>query len=528
MGIPSYFRKIIQRYPGILCQRVSDCSLLCFDFNCLVYRCIRAPSMLALEVPEVGHGEAMDAWEAELLHEVCRTVKEVWAEAGRPRQVYIAVDGVVPMAKIRQQRVRRFKSAYLRRMGTNSESSHRSWDTNSITPGTAFMDKLGRELHRLAKEQGRGWIVSTSDEPGEGEHKIMSRLRENRNPGTICIYGLDADLILLSMLTGEMISNENLWLMREKQEFGAPVAHRPDEKQEYTFMNLEEFKVRVGVKGVNEVLNYVGLMSLMGNDFLPHSMTHKLNDDGHECVLSELRAMKGSGRWLVDAGGQLQTNVLLTICASWAREEEGRMMHMIRKKREQAGRGVGKGMDPSEGLPLQWNVEKVMVEVGTGNSENFIQLKEGWRTEYWNWIHPFADRVHLCSEYVYGLQWILDYYTGQAPINTSWMFPSWIPPLWSDLALFLKKAEGGNSGKEGVRGVGAVIQPAEQLAMVLPLESWGLIRDKNLRRLPALAPQMWPLNYSFFSAGRKWLWECEARIPVLTAERAREILKGAE
>ena len=516
MGIPSYFRKIIQRYPGILCERVADCSVLCFDFNCLVYRCIHAPSVLALEVPSPGDEEAMDIWEATLLREVCRTVKEVWIEAGRPRQVYIAVDGVVPMAKIRQQRVRRFKSAYLRVPGKNT------WDTNSITPGTAFMTKLGRHLHTLAKEHGRGWIVSASDEPGEGEHKIMSWLRQHKTTGTVCIYGLDADLILLSMLTGEMISNKNLWLMREKQEFGAQIAPKPDQKQEYTFMNLEEFKLRVGVKGVNEVLNYVGLMSLMGNDFLPHSLTHKLNDDGHDCVLQELRKMKQSAQWLVNAEGQLQKDILLGICSKWAEEEEGRMLFMIRKKKEQAVRGVGKGMDASEGLPLQWNVEKVMIEVG--DHDDSVKLKETWRSEYWNFIHPVADRGHICSEYVYGLQWILDYYTGQAATNTSWIFPSWIPPLWSDLARILKAGE-----IQGfVRETSAAIQPEEQLAMVLPLDSWGLIRDKNLRRLPALLPQMWPLKYSFFSVGRKWLWECEARVPILTAERAREILKGVE
>ena len=175
-------------------------------------------------------------------------------------------------------------------------------------------------------------------------------------------------------------------------------------------------------------------------------------------------------------------------------------------------------MSESEGLPLQWNVEKVLMDEGG------IFLKENWRSEYWNWIHSCSEIDQLCSEYIYGLQWILDYYTGQKKVNTSWLFPSWIPPLWSDLAGVL------DSGLllETTCGEGVVIRPAEQLAMVLPLESWGLIQDKNLRRLPALAPQMWPLNYTFFSAGRKWLWECEARIPILTAERVREILKEDE
>jgi hypothetical protein len=60
--------------------------------------------------------------------------------------------------------------------------------------------------------------------------------------------------------------------------------------------------------------------------------------------------------------------------------------------------------------------------------------------------------------------------------------------------------------------------------MVLPLSSWGLIRDNKLKTLPSLLPQFWPLQFKFFSAGRKWLWECEALVPVLTAGRLRHIL----
>jgi 5'-3' exonuclease len=519
MGIPSYFRRIIQKYPGIVSERITDCNTLCFDFNCLVYRCIRENAMANLEVPPIHDVDATHIWENALLREVRRVVKEVWVEAGRPSQVYIAVDGVVPMAKIRQQRVRRFKSAYLRKLG--------GWDTNSITPGTSFMAKLNKELESLVKEQSRGnsWILSGSDEPGEGEHKIMNWLRTTgTRQGSICIYGLDADLILLSMLTGEMIEHKNIWLLRERQEFGGMEKEKKaDDPQRYTFLNIEELKLRIGVRGVDEVLNYVGIMSLMGNDFLPHSLTHKLNDDGHEAVLDALRMMKRTKKWLVNSEGVLQSDVLLEICRAWSGDEEDRILHTIRKKREQAGRGVARGMDESEGLPLKWDVEKVLMS-GDGRDSRLIK---NWREEYWKWIHPFADRKEVCGEYVFGLQWILDYYTGLRLCSKFWLFSSWLPPLWSDLARFLEGGDVCRGGRQAEEEQNP-IQPEEQLAMVLPLDSWGLIRDKNLRNLPILQPQLWPLKYSFFSAGRRWLWECEARVPILTAERLRDILKSGD
>lgn len=496
MGIPSYYRKLIQKYPGIVkSSPPKDASILCYDFNCLIYRCIRAPGM-----PDPATLD-LEAWEAALLKEVRRTTKEVWDAAGRPKKVFIAVDGVVPMAKIRQQRVRRFKSAWLRRVvgGTSG------WDSNAITPGTRFMEKLTLELKSLVKEQGRGWELSSVDEPGEGEHKIMQWLREQKVPkGAVMIYGLDADLILLSMLTSAQ-TGIPMTLFREKQEFGGHMAVTQDGMQEYSTFDLAEFQRKIGIDGLEDLKTYVTLMSLMGNDFLPHSLTHSLKEDGHDCVMDAFRMMKREAKPLLH-NDIVQQDVLKGVFAGWAREEDTRFQHMIRKKREQAGRGVGKGMDPSEALPLQWNVEREFVADS--------RLAENWRDLYWRWIHPTSGAVkaQICSEYMRGMQWVLDYYLGK-PVDKSWMFPAWIPPLWSDLAS-MKPVELEQSVHD------PKIMPTEQLAMVLPLESWGLIRG-SLKSLPGRLPQMWPAEFGFFSLGRKWLWECEARIPVLTVERVR-------
>ena len=134
---------------------------------------------------------------------------------------------------------------------------------------------------------------------------------------------------------------------------------------------------------------------------------------------------------------------------------------------------------------------------------------------YWTFLHKSYDIDYVCGEYIKGFQWIIDYYTGK-PVNQNWIFPAWLPPLWSDLATFLER-----DVSLDIPAKSLVPQPQEQLAMVLPLESWALIRNPELRRLPVKIPQMWPKKFGFVSVGRKWLWECEARIPVLTVERLR-------
>ena len=511
MGIPSYFRRILQKFPACIKTPRGQVApdALFFDFNCLIYRCLRSESL-----PPYSY-ETHDIWESQLCEEVCKVVKEVWSEAGRPKKVHLAIDGVVPMAKIRQQRVRRFKSSWLSRtIGTTSSTSE-SWDKNAITPGTKFMDKLVTVLEGFCKRQGSGWTVSGVREPGEGEHKILDALRSFEvAPRSCMIYGLDADLILLSMIIKNQKGIESLYLFREKQEFGGKMTLDAQGKQEYQSLDIGEFMKCVGIRDIGECMRYVGLMNLMGNDFLPHSISYSLGEDGHDAVWKEFRRGTAivelkDGKWVLNRA------TLCDIADHWSKDEKDRIEHFIRKKREQALRGPGKGMDASEALPLQWAVESPMMPEGDGT-----RLREHWEELYWSFC-GYTSKEKAVEEYCRGFQWVLDYYTGQTRISKSWMYESWYPPLWKDIAALCKR------DVERVEWpVSTPITPEEQLAMVLPLESWQLIHSKDHKKLPLLAPQLWPLQFSFCSFGRLWLWQCEALIPVLTAERVRRILNS--
>jgi 5'-3' exoribonuclease 2 len=128
-----------------------------------------------------------------------------------PRKLlYLAIDGVAPRAKMNQQRERRFKSAkdakqkkadqerddldfielYGDEVFMNKILPYRrsAWDSNQITPGTLFMDRVAANLREYICERLAGdplWahltvILSDSNVPGEGEHKIYEFIRRQR------------------------------------------------------------------------------------------------------------------------------------------------------------------------------------------------------------------------------------------------------------------------------------------------------------------------------------------------------------
>ena len=510
MGIPSYYKTLCDRIPGLLVKKIPVTPThFWVDFNCMVYHCIRRPGA-AIYAGE----DTRIQWENEIIEDVCKYLKKLVEIVGPTEMVYVGVDGVVPMAKIRQQRLRRFKSVWTaaeeERIGVRS-CGEPHWDTNSITPGTAFMERLGIALHKIPSGSVK-WIVSAADEPGEGEHKLMHHMRNSSN-GIHVVYGLDADLIVLSIL-----QNKNIWLFREAMEMG--IKGRPSNDatkkicgdmggQEYSYFNIQRLREHIG-GDESYIFDYCMGMSLLGNDFLPHSMSVKLKEGGHDMLLSmlkEVRLIHGTlcegGSWKDDA---------LRSCFSWlAKTEQDLIQKSILEKvekRYQRTRGTNEkehALDEWNKTPLRMCDDLALIDKN--------KLRADWRSVYYQRYLGVTNQKELdkvCERYCYGLQWICKYYIGEA-INQKWYFHWYLPPLWSDLEAWIGK----NMLVRGSMNNLEPIKPQEQLSLVLPLQSYWLVRDKKLRRLPTEKPQYWPKSFELFTTGHKQMWECEAIIPIL-------------
>ena len=85
------------------------------------------------------------------------------------------------------------------------------WDSNVVTPGTAFMKDLSKHLAYAFKDDPSidlsDWTV-----PDEGEHKIFKYI-ESCCVQNAVIYGMDADMVMLSLVR----TTPNIVLMRERE-----------------------------------------------------------------------------------------------------------------------------------------------------------------------------------------------------------------------------------------------------------------------------------------------------------------------
>jgi 5'-3' exonuclease len=523
MGIPSYFKKLIDKVPGLVHKNhPGRIDWLWMDFNCLVYHCLRRPDM----PPYPGEG-GREEWEGHFLDEVARYSLQVAGQVNPQKGVYVAIDGVVPMAKMRQQRLRRFKSSWLQENGVERDTTQQVsatqqvWDTNAITPGTKFMERLRRRMERVAQEH-RGWHVSSADEPGEGEHKIMDEWRKmDSNADHYAVYGLDADLIVLSMLNRELRS---AWLFRE--EIDAGVVKRDSlDTEKYIWLNIDTLQkhivqdIQPNVQGLF-MKDYCFAMSCLGNDFLPSSLSFKIRDDGHDSLLGILREMYSKNIHLTD-GTTVLYGGIKALVKELAKDEESRVFSFIHRKLKQR-RVLEEGKEYIVGDP-DWPLVKQEEQILLTRDRQY--LKQNWQDIYKRyWFHISAQKDDICERYLYGMQWVWSYYNGnKSNVCYNWYYPWNLPPLWGWLAEYLEKRPYIPELKRAEVSA-KDIRPWEQLCLVLPFQSWGLVEGAG-RVLPKKAPWLFPSDFHFSTVGKRWFWEAEAEIPVPTIREVKMLLQ---
>jgi 5'-3' exoribonuclease 1 len=309
MGIPKFYRWLSERYP-LINQDHSDNSKpeienLYLDMNGIIHMSSHSNSLSHL-IPHISSALPLD----EVWLKIFRYIEMLVQFAKPTKLLYLALDGVAPRAKMNNQRERRYKSSFEVRKFVTKESEKGNstptdwFDSNQISPGTEFMIALNEHLDTFIRwklQNDSNWkklqvILSGSDVPGEGEHKIMRYIRTHRGQPNVkhCLYGLDADLILLSLLSHE----PHLILLREEVQLGGvrstPDRHFIGEPKKFTLLFIPVLReyLKLELQQLPEIDlerfidDFVVLMLFIGNDFLPRLPTFEINEGAIEYLLN--------------------------------------------------------------------------------------------------------------------------------------------------------------------------------------------------------------------------------------------------
>ncbi|XP_037077233.1 5'-3' exoribonuclease 1-like, partial [Pollicipes pollicipes] len=545
MGVPKFFRWMSQRYP-CLSEVVKDYQNI-FHYIEVLFRMIR------------------------------------------PKKVFfMAVDGVAPRAKMNQQRGRRFRSVREaqdreREALARGETlpSEKRFDSNCITPGTGFMCRLNRQLQYFVAMKmstdplwkGLRVILSGHDVPGEGEHKVMEFIRYEKSLPEYdhntrhCLYGLDADLIVLGLCTHE----PHFALLREEVLFTRQQSKRTTVPEEMTFylLHLSLFREYLEYEfsdlkaalpfefDIERIIDdWVMMGFLVGNDFVPHLPNLHIKEDAlpilYSCYKQVLPTLEG----YINDGGTLvldRFEAFMQQLAQWEMERledsaaDRRWLRSKRGPEDVRYKKTGsktkfklKGRDDFEDFSMfdaldgvaEEELEpaknkSVFSEIHTNIDDDLLEGDESMaeleyrqqRRHYYKTkmdidITPEAA-VRQAVEFVRAVQWILHYYY-DGVCSWSWFFPSHYAPYIGDVRGFCAVAD-------VVRfDYGRPFLPYEQLLAVLPAASQDSLPEclrPLMTSLDSPILEYYPENFETDLNGKQQDWEAVVLIPFIDQER---------
>ena len=273
MGVPSFFVHIVRKYK-IMLERISQADSLLLDCNSIIYDSLCNDEEIVIQ----------------------RTIEKIeqYIKIIRPKNtIYIAFDGVAPTAKHKQQLSRRAKS----RMMANhpllqDPDKEPTMDKTLITPGTPFMAALSKQIYQHFSNQhckygAKQMIVSCSDEDGEGEHKIFDYARKHDE--SYVVYGLDADLIMLSLLN---MKSKPIYVFRESPNFMNVIQNDKKFKEnEMLFLDIQALSNGIKQEYLINKEEYVLMCFFMGNDFLPSIPSLDIREGGLERLMESYKSV---------------------------------------------------------------------------------------------------------------------------------------------------------------------------------------------------------------------------------------------
>lgn len=474
MGIPSYFSYITRnlKYKNEITNICFHCLFL--DCNSIIYDVYNSHNK----------NDCIDNIENFIILGVIQNIEKHIEFICPTKLVYIAFDGVAPFAKMEQQRKRRYKSAFMEQFaklnedGENTQPYCTKWNTSHITPGTTFMNNLSLQVSQYFKNKTNKFktIVSGSNEYGEGEHKLFEYIRKHDcSNDYIALYGLDADLIMLSLF--HLNITKNIFIFREEPAFLSSSLKQVNKEEkkniEMLFIDVELLSCSVlnelncKYNNKQRIYDYIFLCFFLGNDFLPHFPSLNLRTNGMQILLDNYRKYIGNfhNKYLVHffpdkpENSFINWKIVKLFINELSKHEHEYLLHEYKLKE--------KTEKYKWTLTTKEERENILnnIPIIDRSVENYIcPTEKMWEYRYYKILFQSNDKYssinsiereplynnnnnninsqcsheqikNISTNYIEGLDWVFQYYIKECP-DWKWKYKYNYPPLLHDLSIY--------------------------------------------------------------------------------------------
>ena len=547
MGVPGFFLWLLRRYKktnfifdkskldsnihNTLFNQVNNLDYILIDANCLIHPvCFQ----VLKDYPDIKNTGRL---QKKMYNEVILYIEKIINFVKPKKGVYLAIDGVAPIAKMKQQRTRRYKSVHDNNLWNNIRRKHGKeipffWNNSAISPGTVFMSELDNKIQQWAKnfsnDNTMEIIYSSCNTPSEGEHKLLQFIRNNHNNNknfSYITYGLDADLIFLMLATGI----KDTFLLREAYNLD-----KNSNSDELRFVSMNIMREAI-IKNINNLLNldqeikldeerlindFIFICYLLGNDFLPHLPSLDIYNNGIDYLLKIYVDIleNNNYNYLINksSNNKINQEFFNKFIYTISLDEES----ILKKKYNQKKRFYKCDSDDPYDIEVH-RIENLQFKIKDPiklGSDSLSESRIRYYQHYYNLETLDIDEhvKNMASNYIIGLKWVTEYYFDKCPA-WKWYYPYDIPPFITDINKFKINFDNIHFNLQ------EPLSQLEQLLCILPPQSNYLLPKclKVITNDTSLYPTKFELDYLY----KKKYWMTTPVLPELNVLKVKKKFK---
>lgn len=433
----------------------------------------------------------------QMIRDYIKYLLDTYTMRDKLRTVYFSSDGIPNMAKIVEQKHRKYLdyiidglNEKIRGVYTDKLSEKRKlFETNRIvctkytlSKSEGFVNRVEKAISDLdwissldASSEQLEWIVSGSDIPGEGEKKLMEWVVDNiggtaKNP--TLFYSPDSDIILLSMVLqniGWTINGDPIeyYVLRYYPESQMYTLYQTNMISDWVYRQVlsesDDSPNPINMsKRYDIVNNFISICTLFGNDFLPKIPIF----DIVQCIpyifraLGQLDKTRGNfriidynGKFVINYGNFLLFLEEFNTCFGYQLLSNAYTEELKKNFHLKLSSGLIKTYTNSNLIfryeplsRLDYELNELDKKSGSykgklGGLMEHKPLDSFIKSYYWDYmgLNSTGKIRKVIDEYLIGISWVIDFYFNKnnslynSQNVSTWFYPYDRAPLLSDI-----------------------------------------------------------------------------------------------